>query len=232
MASMTLAEMEDALRWSLDNNGTLSQAQLRRWINWSYLHVSQPNIHPHQPLQATGTMPLVAGQVEYPLTSLGFTLWGIYNITYIAGTTTALTNMRRRLRPAGDIRWLDPQFYGTGEPSRYAVWGGAATGQTIHINAQPSSGIAGNLLLVRGYKQPTRLTDPAHVTVLHDLWDECILLGGRWRGWRELNRPERAEITRVEFGLQVNEVQNALKLDVQDWGGRFEIDLQPYMAVG
>ena len=229
MSTMPLSEMRDALRWDLENNGTLTPAQLNRWINWSYLHISQPNIHPHQSLQATGTVPLVLDQVEYPLTGLGFVLWGVYSCTYIKGTTVAPTNYRRRLKGGGDIRWLDAQFASSGEPSSYAVWGGAAGGQTLHINARPSSGVVGNLLLIRGYKQPTLLAADTDKTVMHDLWDEAILLGARWRGWRSLTRPERAEIARVEFGLQVNEIQNALKLDASDWGGRFEIDMQPYM---
>ncbi len=232
MSSMSFLEMQQALRWSLDNNGTLTDAQLKRWINWSYLHISQPNIHPHQSFQTQGELTLVTDQVTYPLTGFGFTLWGIYNVTYIAATTSAVTNRRRRLKGASDIRWLDYQFQREGEPSEYAVWGGSAVGGTLNINARPTTSQNGHILLVRGYRQPTSLVANDSVTVLHDLWDECILIGARWRGWREINRPERAEIARVEFGMQINEIQNALKLDAQDWGGRFEIDLTQYMNVG
>lgn len=232
MATMTFLEMQDALRWELDQNQTLTAAQLKRWLNWAMIHVSQPNIHKHQSLQAEGAVVLVADQANYALTALGFRLWGIYSTTYIAGTSTALTNRRRRLRGAGDIRWLDGQFLMQGEPSSYAVWGGSASGQTLWVNSRPASSQAGNLLLVRGYRQPAQLVNDGDLTVLNDLWDEVVVMGAKWRGWRGLNRPERAEIARVEFGLQINEIQEATKLDASDWGGRFEFEFQEHMQVG
>ena len=232
MGSMTLTEMRSSLRWDLDNRGGLTEAQLNRWLNWSYLHISQPNIHMHQSLQSdTGNLvTLATGTVSYNIGTLAaMRFHGIYSTTYVRGTDYSdYSTTRRKLRGGLDIRHFDESLVGEGEPSRYAIWGGNAAGQIIYVDHRPSSAENGNVLLVRGYREPTQLTTANQVTVLPSIWDEIILMGAKWRGWRSLNRPERAEPARVEFGLQINEIPEATYLDAQDWGGQFEFELTDY----
>lgn len=232
MGAMTLTEMQAAARWSLDNVGTnkVTDAQLTRWLNWSYQQVAMPKVHRHQALQAStgNAITLAVDQVVYPLTGLGYRLWGIYSAHYIVGTDSATYSTQRvRLTPE-DIRWFDQGIYGTGRPARYAIWGGSDDGQTLHIDRRPTSTEAGHVLQVRGYRAPDALSAGADTTTLFDGWDEVLVLGATWRGWRELNRPERAEMARGNFAAMIAEMQDSGTEDAHDWGGRFELDLVPY----
>lgn len=236
MGTENLSGLRSATNWALDNRSNLTDTQLNRWINWSYLHVTQPHVHRHQPLQAEGPITLVLDQVQYDLpTLLGYTLWGIYGIWYIEGTSATDYSLRRqRLRGSFDIRRTDEAALGQGRPTRYAIWGqtaGTSGGQVLNLDRRPSATDAGRLLLVRGYRQPTTLTADGDVTVLSPLWDEVIILGATWRGFRELGENARAEVARQNFGLLINEQQEARRLDAEDWGGGFEVDLTYYMPI-
>jgi hypothetical protein len=232
MGVMELSEMRDATRWGLDNRRDLTATQLNRWINWSYLHICQPHIHRHQPLQTDSgdSVTLVTDQIEYDLDALlSLEFFGVYSATYIEGTSHSDYSVsRHRLHGGGDVRWMDQQFLGTGRPNQYAIWGGSAGGQVLYIDRRPTSNENGNVLLIRGYRRPARLDTPTDVTVLNEMWDEIIILGARWRGWRELNRLDRAGTAQLDFSAMLTQVQDATKLDAQDWGGRFELDLIPY----
>lgn len=243
MGAMNLTQLSDATRFAIDNRSDLTSDQLERWLNWSYAHVSMPRIHRHQALQVTSlnNIKLITDQIEYDLLALFSTpLWGIYSVTYIFGTDASdYSNRRFRLEGSGDVRWFDEgNQIGTGRPNEYAVWGGGVgtghggAGQVLLVDRRPTSSENGNVLLVRGYKKPTRLISNSQSTVLNELWDEVIILGAAWRGWREINRPDRAITRKEDFRDMINEVQEATQLDAEDWGGRFELDIQPYMAMG
>jgi len=237
MGTLNLSTLRSATKWALDNRANISDAQLNRWINWSYLQVSQPNVQRHQPLQAEGSITLALDQVKYDLpTLLGYTLWGIYGVWYIEGASiTNRTLRRQRLKGAFDVRSTDDSSLGQGRPTRYSLWGQTTStggGQVLNLDRRPSSTDAGRVLLVRGYRTPATLAADGSFTVLHPLWDEVVVLGATWRGFRELNENARAEVARQNFALLIQEQQDARKLDSEDWGGAFEVDLSsPYMGL-
>jgi hypothetical protein len=236
MGDLDLTALRNATKWALDNRSNITDSQLERWINWSYVHISQPKVHRHQPLQAEGSVTLVLDEVQYDIpTELGYALWGIYGVWYVEGSSiTDRTLRRQRLRGGFDVRSTDEGSLGQGRPTRYSVWGQTATsdgGQVINLDRRPSAGDAGRVLLVRGYRTPTLLTDDTHTTVLNPLWDEVIVVGATWRGFRELGENARAEVNRQSYGLLINEQQDSRRLDAEDWGGGFEVDLIYYMPI-
>jgi len=239
VGAMNLSEMQEALRWALDNRTNVTDTQLTRWLNWSYEHVGQPTMHRHQALQAesANTVTLVTDQVAYDIPNLaGFTFWGLYGIWYVDGTDASDRSLRRfRLKGSFDVRSTDEASQGTGRPTRYSVWGQtastAAQGPIVNLDRRPTTGENGKVLLVRGYRSPIRLVDPTDITVLHPLWDEAIILGATWRGFRELSENARSEVAKANFATVVGMAQDASKLGAEDWGGAFEVDLQSYMPV-
>ena len=236
MGSMDLSAMRTATKWALDNRSNISNTQLDRWLNWTYYQVTQPQVHRHQSLQANGSVPLVLNQIDYDISMvLGYTLWGIYGVWYVEGASiTDRTLRRQRLRGGFDIRSTDEGSLGSGRPTRYSLWGqtaGTGGGQVLNLDRRPNSTDAGRVLLVRGYRVPATLVADASLTVLHPLWDEVLILGATWRGFRELNENARAEVAKANFGLLIQEQQDSRRLDAEDWGGAFEVDLQPYMGV-
>lgn len=236
MGTLDLATFRSATKWALDNRTNITDDQLDRWINWSYLQISQPSVHRHQPLQAEGSVTLVLDQVQYDLPSLlTYTLWGIYGIWYVEGSSITDYSLRRqRLRGSFDVRSTDTAALGQGRPTRYSIWGqtaGTTGGQVLNLDRRPSATDAGRVLLVRGYRSPTTLALDGDNTVLHPLWDEVIVQGATWRGFRELGENARAEVARQNFGLLITEQQSARRLDAEDWGGGFEVDLTYYMPI-
>jgi hypothetical protein len=179
---------------------------------------------------------MVLDQVAYDVpTELGYNLWGIYGVWYVEGSSLTDRSIRRqRLRGSFDIRTTDQAAQGQGRPTRYGIWGqtaGDEGGQVLNLDRRPSATDAGRVLLVRGYRVPDTLTVDTAVTSLGTLWDEVIILGATWRGFRELNENARAEVARQNFGLLMAEQQEARRLDAEDWGGGFEVDLTYYMPI-
>ena len=237
MGSMTHLELRTATQWALDNRTNISATQLTRWLNWTYYQVSQPAAHRHQSLQADGEVTMALDQVSYDLpTILGYTLWGLYGVWYIEGTSiTDRTLRRQRLKGSFDVRATDEGSLGSGRPTRYSLWGQTGAtggGQVLNLDRRPSSTDDGRSLLVRGYRTPTSLTTDGQFTVLHPLWDEVLVLGATWRGFRELGEVARAEVAKANFAMLIQEQQDARRLDAEDWGGAFEVDLAPYMNTG
>lgn len=233
MGTMDLSELRDATRWALDNKQNLTKAQLDRWINWTYLHVSMPRIYKHRGLQFSQDATLVTDQVTYDLHTLfaPAVLWGIHSVVYVEGSASSDYSVRRRRLRQTDIRFVDEQVLGQGEPTEYAIYGGGTNGgHTLFMNHRPGSNEAGNVVLIRGWQAPTKLSLSSDTTVLHELFDEAIVVGATWRGWRELARPERSEPARLNFGALMNEIQSVEALDAEDWGTRMEVDLTPYQV--
>lgn len=239
MGSMTLDELRDAARWGLDNRTNITTTQLTRWANWTYLHITMPKIHRHQNLQgdSANLVTLVADQVTYDLpVLLSYTFWGIHSIWHIDGTNSAdRTARRQRLKGGYDIRSVDESTLGQGRPTRYALWGMTASttvpGPVLNLDRRPATAEVGQVLLIRGYRSPTLLSADGDRTILHPAWDEVMTLGMVWRGFRELREMARAEGAKADFVSMIQEQQEATKLDAEDWGGAFEVDLQHYMPV-
>src|SRR3972149_5050201 len=94
----------------------------------------------------------------------------------------------------------------------YTLWG-LYGGWYIEGASLPD---AGRVPLVGGYRPPAILAADGSFTVLHPLWDEVVVLGATWRGFRELNENARAELARQNFALLIQEQQDARTLDSED----------------
>ena len=232
MGTMTLAEMRDAVSWSLDSRQNVSDTQLDRWINWSYFHVSQPNIHRHTALEGDFEVPLVFDQIAYNLDTgvipLGFPILGIYGVWHYKGASIGWPNFnealqRTRLKGALDIRSVDT-VAGVGPPTRYTTYN-----RLLRLDRRASTAEVGQFLRLRAYFQPQAMDTDADVTILETLWDEVICLGATWRGFRELGENARAEVARQNFGLLVQEQHDRRRTQAEDWGGGFEVELTQYM---
>jgi hypothetical protein len=167
-----------------------------------------------------------AGTVSYSLSASMKKFWGLYSVFHVYGTSaTDYSFRRRRLWPA-DIRDIEVQRISQGPPTRYVAWGGDSDYQTLQVNSRPGTAEVGQVLLVYGYEKPDSLVAGGEVTRLDQIWDEVIIVGATWRGWMDLGRPDRAEVARGSFGLMINDIQEERRLNAEDWGGKFEIDLE------
>lgn len=229
MGDLTLATMRDALTYDLFQRTDLTTSQKDRWINWSYRHVSMPRVFRHRELQidTQNLITLVTGQVSYDISAatLGMEVPYVYDVTYVDGPNAAdLTRRRRKLYGGQDIREFENSYLAQGEPTHYALYGP----NTLYINMRPTVTQNGNVVRLRGWRVPMALTDPAHTTVLLATFDEVILLGARWRGFRSLGRTEMAELAKGDFVGLLNDMQVPWTSDAEDWGGYFQPDLLPY----
>jgi hypothetical protein len=75
------------------------------------------------------------------------------------------------------------------------------------------------------------LTAGAGTTAIHERWDEIIVEGATWRGWKDLNNIDRADQARDEFARMINEVTDIAKIEAEDWGSSAEPQLNPVMRV-
>lgn len=211
---LTLAQMRSELRFNLDNREAtdIPDTTLTRWLNWSYLHVCGPKVYRHPAMQQSQTIALVSGTYTYSLASTVDSIYGIYNVTD-----------GYRLVPR-DIRWWDERpRSAAGRPAVYVRWG-----SSLYLHATPADSDAGKSITVRHLAIPTLLSADGDLTVLTPVWDEIIIMGAAWRGWRSLNRPDHAEIAKQDFTQMVNEVAEVTHTEAEDWGRRREVEVQQY----
>ncbi len=211
MGLIDLAAMRAEVKFTLDNRQDMTSARLTQWVNWAYLHVANPKIYRHNELQATQSITLVAGTDTYALADALFAIDSVSNTTH-----------GHKLWPNTiDDFDLSPQT--TGSPRQYARWG-----RNLHLRSNPAAADAGDNIQVRYLAEPTVLSGDTDLTVIDGIWDEVIIVGAVWRGWRALNRPDREEISRAAFAAQINDVKEVRDVEAEDDGYRFEPQVQRY----
>ena len=231
----TLTVMRTALGFMLEARDDIGNTELDRWLNWTYIQISNPGIARHRALQSNFTIALVLNQISYDISVAASTFHtaGIQDVVYIDGVNiTDNTFTRRKLRGRQDIRTAEARPFSTGPPTHYSLQGevgGAGLNLGLIINSQPSAAEVGNLLLVNTWRYPTILSGAA-TTVLTPVWDEVIVVGAAWRGWRDLNQPDRAAEMKQQFAELTQAITDKIAVDAEDWETRFEPDIQPYQA--
>ena len=217
MGSLTLAEMREELRFTLGGRSSadLPNTNVDRWLTWSYHHISQPTVYPHRELLTNGTTTLATDDRDIPFTDFSSVT---NNEDVVAVRSLINETHNRRLVPRA--RWQieekardrDGTVF-SGEPVEYAV-----DDETIYLYRAPSSTYNGDTIRLHHWRPPVALTSSGAASELATIWDEVIVQGGVWRGWRALDVPDRSELAKVEFATLVNEVTNRLALDVsEDW---------------
>lgn len=213
---MTLADLQNELRYGLNNRDELTPTQLTRWLQWSYQHVSMPNIFRHRELQATQNVTTVNGTYQYTLND------DVYGLYTVRNNTVGM-----KVRPR-TYQSLQEMTRHSGRPAWYALWN-----RQLVLFPTPDSANAGQVLDVNYWKRPGNLATSGPASILGPEWDEVIVEGAKWRGWRALNRYELALEARESFAGLINEVTSALHVDGEDSGYQIEIEgLDNYMFRG
>ena len=227
MGAMTLVQMEDDVRWQLGgyDSTQISNTAADRWLRWAYLHVSRPNIYEHRELLTSATVPLVTSDRDYTLASFATTTDSVNAVALVMNETRgnrllpmSLRQIEERARPGGTLM--------VGRPSHYAI-----IGPTLYVYPAPNSTHNADSVRVWYYRKPAALAaSPA--SELAEEWDEVIVTGALWRGFRYLNLQDRAEVAKVEFGQLINEVGDRLRADMQQDAAdrRFEVETLDYQT--
>lgn len=218
MGTMTGVEFYTELKAALGQQTTTSfPAANAVWcLNFTLDHLASPKVYRHPELQETTTGTLGTGTRLYNIVggSSGETI--ALDSVVIAHPTD--TYRRRRLQR---LRARDA-FEESGrrpnqEPLWYSQWGASQ----IEVHPAPSATENGWSLLIRRIKAPAKwtsgnLTSGSVVSPYATVWDEAILQGAIWRGWRWLTNWERAEQAKGEFGQLVNEIADRLRVEAED----------------
>ena len=218
MGVMTAAEMAAELRLNL-NRPDLTDAQAGRWLNWSYLHVSSPRIYRHRELITEETSALTTGTRTYVIAanaSIAVQSVVIHHPDQL--TVDANRHERYSLHPLRDRAGHDQAgTRANGRPEWYEI---APGGTNLALIPAPSATYNGWTLSVRRIRRPVLLDvagTPTGTTAIDAPWDEVIVAGATWRGYRALKEPLRSEHWKVEFGQLVNEVTDRVRLEAEDF---------------
>jgi hypothetical protein len=195
-----------------DTTNAVPNSRLDLWINQAYRHVTYPSVYMHHELETNYDITLTTSGT-YPLdaTTVGFQINGVKNVTHYEAAVASVDDLTRKnkLRPRS-ITWFDERTLTTGRPSRYAIYG-----ETLFVDAPPSTGYVGQLLRVRVWQEAALLTTGL-ATVIPSIWDEVILLGARWRAERDLGYADRAELTKQNYAALLNEYRERQDFNAMD----------------
>ena len=215
MGLNTLAEMRTDLALMLDSreeadpNTTAGQTRLDRYLNWSYLRIQLPTTFEHVELMTTQTVTLVTSTASYSITP-----WAIDHVRY--------NNFEKLLRPMSRTQ-LSNITIPSGQPSRFARWA-----NTLYLDYIPTSTQNGHTLTIYGWLQPAVLATSSAASSVNTVWDEAIVVGAAWRGWRSMGDHPKSDVYREEYAALVNDNKSVLEMEghIQgwraQWGSRFE----------
>ncbi len=227
MGDYTLADFRSEARYALggrsSSSPSLDNVRLDRWINATYMHVSQPGIYRHPELEYVDPITLVQGQATYSLTVTYYMLY-----TVAIEDTSVDPPRRKRLVPE-DQREREDRLQIEGEPARYTFWS-----NQVSVYPEPNAtwGAADHRLRVLGYRQPPRLTLPTQKTLIRPEWDEILQLGTVWRGWMWIGEPDLADSAKEDFARLINEMSDWRKLGAQDWDSGIAVNDPGPMGYG
>lgn len=206
MGTLTRDEMRTDLSLLLDSRDevdptvTAGQSRLDRFLNWSYQRLQLPTVFEHLETQTSQSVVLVAGTDNYALT-----MFALDHIRY--------DNFSKVLRPMS-LQQRNNTTINVGQPARFARWG-----TRIYLDYNPSSAQAGHTLTAYGWATPIALATPNAASILNAVWDEVIVIGAAWRGWRSLGDQPKADLYREEYGALVNDNRSVLQVEghIQGW---------------
>lgn len=214
---LTITNMLDQVRFILGNRTTtdIPNATALVWINWTIDQLASPRVYRHPELWDLTSQSLTAGTRLYTIDTAGTPADTVAVISVVAVSSTDPAQ-RVRLRP---VRLRDSfeqaGRVASGNLREYSLY----SPTQIEVYDTPSTTYTGWNLLVRRIKVPTArlIADIAtDKSPLHRFFDEAIVLGAVWRGWRALKEAMRAEQAKSEFGQVVNEIADRLTTEAED----------------
>lgn len=208
MGTLTRAEMRADLylllnsRDEVDASVAAGAARLDRFLQWSYARVQLPTVFRHVELQTAQTITLVTSTQSYALT-----LWAIDHVRY--------NNVPRLLQPMTREQLSMMTSVPGGPPTRFARWG-----TNLYTDYTPTSVQNGHTLTVYGWANTATLASTLAASVLHPVWDEVIVTGAAWRGWRSLGDHGRADMFREEYAALVQDNREVMAIEGHTDGWR------------
>lgn len=230
MGVLTLAEMETDLRFQLDNRSDLTSAQLQRWLNWAWKEITDPRRHRHSELQCILDV-TTAGPAQFYDIEVGTTatqtIRSIHTVVFYPGNPISASVTRYRLRQV-DVRQLEDTntTVATANPTRYAIWNNTASGNLRRIMLDSIPTAINHHILIYGYREPDNLSGAGAASFLADAWDEAIVLGARWRGWRDLNQPDRSELAKNDYLGFIAELERERRAELEDRPGLITSEME------
>lgn len=206
----TRADMRSDLYLLLDSRDEVDpttaagQAKLDRFLNYSYMRLQLPTTFEHPEMMTTQAIVLATG-----VGSVAVTPWAIDHIRY--------NNYGRHLRPMSRAQ-LSNTTIPSGEPTRFARWG-----STLYYDYIPTSAQNGHTLTIYGWAAPTTISASSAASLLSVVWDEVIVVGAAWRGWRSLGDHVRADVFREEYAALVNDNKSVLQVEghIPGWRAQY-----------
>ena len=225
MGTMTLSEIRDEVKLRLDNRSDagVADANVNRWVNMAYYHMTHPSIHEFEELSVTREITLVVNQRDYDLSevTVGHRMIAMRTIHYIHASTDDLTSRRHRLKPRA-IQQLDNKQPTASEPRYYYM----NEAENLIVDPYPNSAAAGNALIMRYWRQPETLSADGDTSVMPDYYDELLVLGGLYRAEEVLNYRDRSEETRQNYVNLLNDAREKSEVEAFDWDHKSEVRQQ------
>jgi hypothetical protein len=218
----TASNFRDELVFNLKNRADagLTDERLDRWINAAYRHMCLPTVHDFREMHTSVDITLVNGTHIYDIdeATVGEKIVAVRSVFNIIDIPETATGRKRVLRPRA-VQWFDRRVLVTGSAQVFTI-----DGESIAISNVPGATEAGQLVRIRFWAEPTRLTTGV-TTVLADYYDEVLVLGSQWIAERALGYRDRAEITKQDYIGLLNEGPEEGQLEGHMWD--HQVDVNP-----
>lgn len=227
MGLLQLSEFRSELLVALKQRTDLTAAQLNRWINQAYFHLSTPEVRQHQELKVNYDITLASGTNTYALdaTTVGFHILGIRDVTYYQSTSISNTALRHDVKPR-DLNWFnDHQVPSAGGGPRHYLW----DTNEITFSPIPTSLEVGHKVRLAVWREVAPLVNDTDVTVLTNYWDNVLILGAQAIAEYRLGYRELAIATQQLYVSYINEKRAGNELQSEDTGFGAHLETETYL---
>lgn len=202
MGNLSWGDAITGVRGELGGRASLTGAQIRGWLTAGLWHIAQPSVFRHPELYFYDTVTLTAAG-DYVIPE---TLVDLERIFFVGGVRNSTAGREYPL-VAKDSRWFRERMRSVaGRPGYYQHYNTAGV-DTLGIYPLPSAEYVGETLEVKLYALPELETEGGDVFPFGAEWDEVMVAGGVWRGWRHLQQFAMAKEVRGDYAGLINDIR-------------------------
>jgi hypothetical protein len=221
---MTKAEARVLVRQDLDGRSVtaLPDARVDTWLDATLIHVCNPNIYMHPRLFVFENVTLVTGDNDYNLGATREVLMvlGVRNTTADQGYSLYPKNRKWFRRQRQDAE---------GKPSYYMHYSDPTNVSILKVYNSPAAQYNGQILEVEEYCMHEDWA-AGEATVLETMWDEVLVAGAVWRGWKSLNQPVFQDRALADYAALINEIRERDGMEIIEDPRSMDIDIGGFGA--
>lgn len=209
MGDLNAAKILEEARVSLGGRGTASvpDSRLFRWLTQTVRHIGNPSVYEHDALKKSENITLTAASL-YTLATDVVAVRTVTNTTVDKGYGLIVMEQT-------ELDLMTP-LTGGARPNFYVSSGDDTNSKTLEVFPSPDTAHQGDVLRVRYWARPAAINTGGDIPVFDAEWDEVLIDGVAFRGWKALGNPIQRDLFGEAYVGAINDIRAKLTIESRE----------------